>query len=201
MITTWVGMPNYKPQRRSTSGTWQHAALQAIHSFFSILILTAGIAHETLPDYVLDGSIREILLFFAVSRPAPGSTQPSSKSKQCYDRRSVGQSVLVSGTHPVTMTRFLLLSESCGFVDVVRPLWWEDGSLVYSCCWASKAHSFWDPSSGGLVIFYCLKFESPQTLRYTSPYLYASGTAWPSYTPRHQIHSLPPFSGNTCTVQ
>jgi hypothetical protein len=41
-----------------------------------------------------------------------------SESKLCYDRRSVGQSVLVSSTHLGLTTRFLLLSDSCGFVDV-----------------------------------------------------------------------------------
>jgi hypothetical protein len=47
----------------------------------------------------------------------------------CY-RRSVGQSVLVSSTHPGPKTRFVLLSDSCGFVDVGRPLCREDRSIV-----------------------------------------------------------------------
>jgi hypothetical protein len=36
-----------------------------------------------------------------------------SKSKLYYDQRSVGQPVLVSSTHLVLTTRFLLLSDSC----------------------------------------------------------------------------------------
>jgi hypothetical protein len=48
----------------------------------------------------------------------------------CYDRRSVGQSVLVSSTYLGLMTTFLLLSDSCGFVDVGRSLWRESGSAV-----------------------------------------------------------------------
>jgi hypothetical protein len=51
-----------------------------------------------------------------------------------YDRRSVGQSVLVSSPHLGLMTRFLLLSDNCGFVDMGRPLWREDGSVFYNCC-------------------------------------------------------------------
>jgi hypothetical protein len=51
-----------------------------------------------------------------------------------YDRPSVGQSVLVSSPHLGLMTRFLLLSDSCGFVDMGRPLWREGGSVVYNCC-------------------------------------------------------------------
>jgi hypothetical protein len=62
---------------------------------------------------------------------------PISKSMLCYDRRSVDQSVLVSSTHLGLTTRFLLLSGSCGFVDVGRSLWREDGSVVYNCCWTS----------------------------------------------------------------
>jgi hypothetical protein len=41
-----------------------------------------------------------------------------SESKLCYDRRSVGQSVLVPITQLGPKTRFLLLSDSYGFVDV-----------------------------------------------------------------------------------
>jgi hypothetical protein len=40
------------------------------------------------------------------------------KFKFMLDRRSVGQCVLVSSTHLGPKTRFLLLSDSCGFVDV-----------------------------------------------------------------------------------
>jgi hypothetical protein len=66
-----------------------------------------------------------------------------SKSQLCYDRRSVGQSVLMSGIRPKPMTKFLLLSDSCRFVDVGRPPWRENGSVVYSynCYWASPAQS------------------------------------------------------------
>jgi hypothetical protein len=55
----------------------------------------------------------------------------------------------------------LLLSDSCGFVDVGRPLWREDGSVVYNCCWPSPEQSFSGPSRVGLVtVFYCLRFEA-----------------------------------------
>jgi hypothetical protein len=62
------------------------------------------------------------------------------------------------------------LSDSCGFVDVGRPLWREDGSVVCNCCWASPAQSFSGPSPAGLMtIFYCLRFETPPTYRARSP--------------------------------
>jgi hypothetical protein len=79
----------------------------------------------------------------------------------CYDRRSVGQSVLVSSTHLGLTTNFLLLLDSCGFVDVGHSLWREDGCVVYNCCWPSPAQSFSGPSPVGLAtIFNSLKFET-----------------------------------------
>jgi hypothetical protein len=44
------------------------------------------------------------------------------------DRRSVGQSVLVSGYHRELMTRFLLLSDICGLHVAGRPPSREDSS-------------------------------------------------------------------------
>jgi hypothetical protein len=45
-----------------------------------------------------------------------------SKSKLCYDRWSVAQSVLVTSTHLGPMTKFLLLlSDSCGFYQCGEP--------------------------------------------------------------------------------
>jgi hypothetical protein len=73
----------------------------------------------------------------------------NSKSKFCYDRRSVGQSVLKSSTKTGPKTWFLLLSESCQFVDVGCPLWQKRGSVVYNCYWPSLAQSFSSPESQG----------------------------------------------------
>jgi hypothetical protein len=64
-----------------------------------------------------------------------------------YDRQSVCQSVLVLGSH---------LGPSCGFLGVGRPLWREDGSAIYCCCWASPVQSLLSLSPTGLkTIFYC----------------------------------------------
>jgi hypothetical protein len=102
------------------------------------------------------------------------SWQLSIKSKLCYDRRPVGQSVFVSSPPICDLkTRFLLLSDSCGFVDVGRPLWRKDGSVVHNCCWSSPAHLFLNASPAGLIaIFYCHRFDTPPTWRTRSPYLY-----------------------------
>jgi hypothetical protein len=47
----------------------------------------------------------------------------------------------VSSTHLGTKTRILLLSDTSGFVHVARPLWREDGSVLYNYYWYSPAHS------------------------------------------------------------
>jgi hypothetical protein len=44
-----------------------------------------------------------------------------------------------------------------------------------------------------MIIFYCIRFETPPTWRASSPYLYPPGTVWPSYTSRHWVPvSSPP---------
>jgi hypothetical protein len=114
----------------------------------------------------------------------PSQVKVRSQSELCYDRRSVDQSLLVLSTHLMLKTRFLLLSNSCEFVDLGLPLWREGGSVVYNCCWPSSAHLFSGPSPAGLMTtFCCLRFETPPTWRAKSPYLCAPGTWWPRYTP------------------
>jgi hypothetical protein len=73
------------------------------------------------------------------------------KSNLYYDRQSVLQSVLVSCTHLGRATnfshsRFDYFLDSCGFVDVGRPLWQEVGSVVLNFCQASPAQPFSDLS-------------------------------------------------------
>jgi hypothetical protein len=95
---------------------------------------------------------------------------------------------MVSSPHLGLTTRFSLLLDCCGFVDVGRSLWRENGSAVYSCRWSSPAQLFLGPSSPGLMTtFYCLRFDTPPTWRARSPYLYPPGTGWPSYNPRHWV--------------
>jgi hypothetical protein len=111
------------------------------------------------------------------------NSESNSKSVLCYDRRSVGQSILVSNPRLGPKNRFFV-TESCEFVDMGRPIWREDGLCVYSCCWSSPAQSFSGPSSTGVVtILYCLIFETPPTWRVRSPYLYHLGKGRLSYTP------------------
>jgi hypothetical protein len=95
-----------------------------------------------------------------------------SKSKLCYDRRWVGQSLLVLSIHLGLKTRFWFLSDNCWFVDVGRPLWREDESLVYNSCCPSPAQSFLGQSPAGLMTTsYCLTFETPPSWR-AGPFIY-----------------------------
>jgi hypothetical protein len=71
------------------------------------------------------------------------------------------------------------------------PLWWEDRSVVYNCCWPLPAQSFSGPSSAELMtVFCCLRLKTPPTWRARSPYLYPPGRGRPSYTPRHWVPSV-----------
>jgi hypothetical protein len=117
-----------------------------------------------------------------------------AKLKLRYDQWSVGLSVLVSSRHSGPKTSFLLMSDSYTFVEVGCPLWWEDGYVIYNCCWPSPAQLFLGPNPAGfMTMFYCLRFDTPPTWRARLPYLYPPGTGWSSYTPRHWVcfSSLP----------
>jgi hypothetical protein len=109
-------------------------------------------------------------------------TQSKSKSKLYFDRQSVGQSVLVSGTHLGPATNFSLslfdyFLDSFGFVDVGRPLWREVGSVLFSFCQASPVQPFSDLSPTGLMSIVIVSiFETPPTWRARFLYLFPPGT-------------------------
>jgi hypothetical protein len=119
-----------------------------------------------------------------VNRLKDWKKKSKSGWKLCYDQRSVGQSVLVQ--NPVWGPRPVF----CYCQTVVGLLMWgalsderTDLSLVYTCCWSSSAQSF-SGLAGLMIIFYCLRLETPPTWRAMFPYLYPQGTKWPSYTPQ-----------------
>jgi hypothetical protein len=80
-------------------------------------------------------------------RPAPhyANTLLSSKSEILFNRMKNVKVIVEIMLRPTVsrtvclgvksllgpQTRFLLLSDSCGFVDVRCPLWREDGSVIY----------------------------------------------------------------------
>jgi hypothetical protein len=91
-----------------------------------------------------------------------------SKSKLCYYRRSVGQSVLLSGAYLRRMASFFIT------VRHLRPFFmWgalsdERTCLKLQLYWASPVQLFSGRIPAGLTtIFYCLRFETPPTWIHT----------------------------------
>jgi hypothetical protein len=93
------------------------------------------------------------------------------KSKLLYDWWSVSLSWTL-GTHDqILLPVERLLSESCSLVSVGCPVWREDGLAVCS------------PSRAEPVTILNVSSETPPTWRARIPYLYPTGTRWPSYNP------------------
>jgi hypothetical protein len=80
--------------------------------------------------------------------------------------------------------QILLLSDSCRFVDVGHPLWWEDVSVIYNCCWPSPAHSHLGPGFPGVHahILLCQIQDSPNL----------GGQVLVFISPRYRVAQLPP---------
>jgi hypothetical protein len=108
-----------------------------------------------------------------------------SWSSSC-GRQSVDQWVWVSGLLLEPLTRFYLalLSSSDNYVVLLsmRPLWRENGSVIY--CWIAsgpcQSHHTWAEVPQNSRPYLTLSFETPPTWRAKFPYLYPPGTGWPS---------------------
>jgi hypothetical protein len=109
--------------------------------------------------------------------------------------RSVGQFCLGLRHPSGTQCKFMLPSDNCGFIDVECPLWWEDGSVVYSYSRASPRSSFSGTSAAWLMtMFYSLRFET----------LNLGGQSLHIYFPQAQDSPvIPPSTGydNPCKSQ
>jgi hypothetical protein len=125
-----------------------------------------------------------------------------SKSQLFYDRRSVGQSVLVLSPHLGPKTRFLLLSDSCGFVDIGAPSL-ARGRVCHLQLLLVHASAiiFGSVSRGTHDHILLSRFETPPTWRAESSYLYPPGRGWPSYTPKHLVPFSSPPTIRSATVE
>jgi hypothetical protein len=89
------------------------------------------------------------------------------KLKLIYDRQSA--SALVSGTHlrPATNFSFFLKFslDSCGFVILWRPLWQEDGSVIYCTIVSGPCQSSysWVEVTQNSRRYFTVSFETPPT--------------------------------------
>jgi hypothetical protein len=134
--------------------------LVLIFIFHSALHITVCRNHHTYPlslDPLVFVRVK-VMLLPTVSRPVSLGVKP----------------------HLGPKTRFLLLSDSCGFVDVGHPLWREDGSVVSECCWSSPAQSFSGLSSAAFMTIFLR--DSP-TWRVRSPYSYPQEQGCPIIPP------------------
>jgi hypothetical protein len=105
-------------------------------------------------------------------------------------------------SRPVTNFLFSLkLSlDSCLFV-LWRPLWREDGSVIYFCCSTSPAQSLSGMSPAGLkAIFYSPNFLDFRNLERQVPVFIFPGTGWPSNTPQHWVPFPSPLTTRRATV-
>jgi hypothetical protein len=84
--------------------------------FFTIRCLVTAFNGRRFPYFGFPNCLRPQLPAFHLTK------MHLSTSELYYDRRSVGQPVLVSGTHPLPKTRFLLLTHIYWFIDLARPL-------------------------------------------------------------------------------
>jgi hypothetical protein len=109
-------------------------------------------------------------------------------------RAMIGWSVCVHvKPHLGPKTRFLLLPDSCRFADVGWPLWRENRSAVYNCCWPrqhshSRVRVPWD--SWPYFMVSDMRLPQPGGL-------YPPRTGWPSYTLRHWV----PFLSHPTTLR
>jgi hypothetical protein len=114
-------------------------------------------------------------------------TVRKSKFKLIYDRRSAGQSVLMSGTHlgPTTNFSFSLkfFLDSCGVVIFLAPSLTRRRvcNLLYNSFWALPEQSLLGRSPQNSRPYFTVSSETPSTWRARSPYLYPPGTGWPRY--------------------
>jgi hypothetical protein len=76
----------------------------------------------------------------------PTRSTPLTELVKVILRLTVSRPVFLGIKHPSgAQDTFLLLSDSCRFIDVGRLLWREDGSVVYSWCWPSPVQLYFPP--------------------------------------------------------
>jgi hypothetical protein len=68
--------------------------------------------------------------------------------------------------------RYLLLPDSCWFVDVKNHSWFEYGSVVYNCYWSSPAQSSWVWVPWDLWPYFTVSFSRLPQLGGPGPHIY-----------------------------
>jgi hypothetical protein len=112
------------------------------------------------------------------------------KLKLIYDRQSVGQPVLVSGSHLEPMTRFFfsiwrLRVSWCAAPSLTRG--WACNLLVHLLLGLCQSSHSWVEVPQNSWPYFTASLETPPTWRARSLYFYPPGTEWPSYTTGHCV--------------
>jgi hypothetical protein len=134
----------------------------------------------------------EPLLLSLTQLPALNWTGQSSEPELLYDWRFTANQFVLATSPRDPRQEFLFSNWTLAVIVLTQhPLWRDDGSVVYSCCWSSPAQSFSGPSPAGLMTtFYCLRFETPPTWWARVPKLY----------PRHLVLFSSPPTTRRATV-
>jgi hypothetical protein len=85
---------------------------------------------------------------------------PTQSQSQCYFMTGSLPPVSLSWQQVpwASWPPFFFNLNTCFHSPYVTPLWWEDGYVVYNCCWPLPAQSFLGPSPLGLVTIFFLLF-------------------------------------------
>jgi hypothetical protein len=124
------------------------------------------------------------------------------KLKLNYDWQSVGQYILVSGTHLGQVTNFFFLLEI--FFRQLRVCYFVASSLMRGrvCNLLLLLFLASTVPRNSRPYFIVPILETPPTWRARSPYLHPPGTGWPRYTPGHYWVPFPsPLTTSRATVE
>jgi hypothetical protein len=124
-------------------------------------------------------AISYCLMTLGVMRVTTPLASFKSKSKLCYYRRSVGQSILVSSLIWGSKPDFYYCQTVAGIL-MWGALSDERTGLSFTISAGPRERSH---SRVRIPLFYYIRFETPPTWRARSLYLHPPGAGWPSYTP------------------
>jgi hypothetical protein len=132
-----------------------------------------------------------------------GEHPTTPKLSLSYFRLAVyRQSVLPTSPLRPTTSSFFFIWTLAVIVLMQLPLWREDGSVVYNCCWSSTSAVILGSESRGTHDHILLsQIREPPTWRAWSPYLYSPRTGWHSYTPRNWVAFSSPPTTHRATVE